>query len=90
MATTERWHCAEVAGGVGVHVHLRWHRPLAARVRDERIANRLERALRRDGRLDGGAVEERDVGKAQTALTATTSRSSAVFASSKSIVVFGS
>ncbi len=90
VPATERRHGTEVAGRIGVHVHLRRHRPLAACVRDERVANRLERALRRDGLLDGGAVEERDVGNAQTALTATTSRSSAVFASSKSIVVFGS
>ena len=90
MASAERRHRAEVAGGVRVDVDLRRHRPLAVRVRDERIAHGLECALRRNGFLDGGAVEERDVGNAQTALTATTSRSSAVFASSKSIVVFGS
>ena len=46
MPAAERRHRAEVARRVVRHVHLRRHRPLAARVRDERLAYRLDGALR--------------------------------------------
>ena len=52
VPAAERRHRPEVAGRVGRHVDLRRHRPLAARVGDERVAHRLDRPLRRDGRLD--------------------------------------
>ncbi len=85
---SERGHRAKVARRIRGHVDLRRHRPLAARVGDERVAHRLERALRRDRGLDVPARKERN--GAQTALTAAISFSIAAFASSKSITVFGS
>ena len=88
VAAAERGHGAKVPGGIRRHVDLRRHRPLAARVRDERVAHRLERALRRDRSLDVLRGEDRD--PAQTDLTAAISFSIAALASSKSITVFGS
>ena len=87
-ASPERRHRAEVAGGIRRHVDLRRHRPLAARVGDERVPDDLDRALGRDGGLDVPPPEDGNPG--QTALTEATSCSSAAFASAKSITVFGS
>ena len=72
VAAAERGHRAEVAGRVGGHVDLRRHRPLAALVRDERLAHGLERALGRDSSRDVGRPKERDWPR-QSALTAETS-----------------
>ena len=88
MTATERRHRAEVAGRVVRDVHLRRHRPLTARVRDERIAHRLDGALRRDRGLDGGAVH--DDRRRHSALTAAVSFATDSFASPNSIIVFGS
>src|SRR5439155_12571814 len=88
MAPAERRHGAEVPGRVSRDVDLRRHRPLAARIGDERIAHGLERTLRRDRGLDVASRQKRN--RAQTALTAAISFSIAAFASSKSMTVFGS
>ena len=49
---SERGHRAEVPGGIRGHVDLRRHRPLAARICHERVADGLERALGRDAALN--------------------------------------
>ncbi len=64
VPAAERRHRPEVTGGVGRDVDLRRHRPLAPGVRDEGCANRLDRGLGRDGRLDVAGREERYGGQA--------------------------
>src|SRR3954453_16360316 len=88
MAVAQRGHRAEVARRVVRHVQLRLHRPLAARMRDERVANRLDRSRRRHGEVDVPRGEDRN-GR-QRALTPATSFTTESFASPKSIAVFGS
>ena len=87
VAAAERRHRAEVARRVGGDVDLGRHRPLAPRVRDERLAHGLDGPLRRHRRLDVPPAEDRN---AQSALTAETSASTDAFASPNSIDVFGS
>ena len=88
MSRAERRHRAEVPGRVVRDVDLRRHRPLAARVCDERLAHRFDRALRRDRLLDAAAVEDRY--HRHRALTAAVSLATDSFASPNSIIVFGS
>jgi hypothetical protein len=88
MSASERGHRAEVPGGVGGHVDLRRHRPLAARIRHERVADGLERALGRD--CGSNLLRRKDGYATHTDLTAAISFSIAAFASSNSITVFGS
>src|SRR5262249_21013411 len=67
-------------------------RPLTARVGEKRVAHRVERALRRHGRLDVRAAEDRDrhgASRAQTVFTAWISFPTESFASPNSIAVFG-
>ncbi len=60
MACAERGHRAEVSGRIGGHVDLRRHRPVSVVVREEGLANRLERALGRNRFLDVPPREDRD------------------------------
>ena len=60
MPAAERRHRAEVARGIVRDVDLRRHRPLAARMRDERVAHRVDRAVRRDRLLDVPRREDED------------------------------
>ncbi len=89
VAAAERRHGAEVARRVVGDVELRLHRPLAARVGDERVAHRVVGATGRHRRLDVAGREERDRHRYSPFSAAATS-SSACFASAKSIEVFGS
>ena len=52
MSGPEHGHRAEVSGRIRGHVDLRRHRPVTAVVREEGLANRLERALGRNRFLD--------------------------------------
>jgi hypothetical protein len=88
MAAAQSRHRAKVAGGIVRHVDLRRHRPLALRVRDESVAHRLDRALRRHSLLDVPPREDGD--PAHSALTAAVSRATDSFASPNSIIAFGS
>src|SRR6185437_4074855 len=85
VAGSQRRHGAEVTGRIGGYVDLRRHRPLAARIRDERFANSLDRARGGDRGLDVPRREDRD----HWALTPAISWSMDSFASPKSITVFG-
>ena len=62
MTGAERRHRAEVACRIGGHVHLRRHRPLTARVRDERIPHCIDGALRRNRVANVLRGEERNHG----------------------------
>ena len=53
-------HGPKVPGRIRRHVDLRRHRPFLARVGDERIANRLQRPLRRDRFVHVRGAEERN------------------------------
>ena len=53
MTPSERGHGTEVAGRVVRHVELRLHRPLAARVGDERVAHGVVGRVRGHRLLDG-------------------------------------
>src|SRR5262249_15384648 len=88
MPAAECRHRAEVAGRIVRDVRLRRHRPLAARVRDERCANRLDGTVGRHRLLDMAA--RKDWSARHSALTAAVSFATDSFASPKSIIVFGS
>ena len=88
MSAAQRRHRAEVAGRIVRDVHLRRHRPLAARMRDEALPYRLDRPLRRHRLLDVAGGEDEDA--RQSVLTDETSFSTDSFASPKSIDVCGS
>lgn len=60
VPTAERRHRAEVARRVVRDIELRLHRPLAARVGDERLAHGAVGCCGRDGGLDVPRAEERN------------------------------
>ena len=60
VAATESRHRAKVAFRIRGDVDLGRHRPLAARIGDERFAHRLERTLGRDSLAHLRSVEERN------------------------------
>ncbi len=60
VTAAERGHRAEVPSGVVRDVELRLHRPVAARVGNERIPDGVIRRPRRDRRQDVASAEERN------------------------------